>query len=136
MKKTIRAIISGSPYSADSCSSIKRHIKKAMFEASNFLPSYSPTDHIISFHENEAIKLCQPHNDAFVISLLIANCHVHHILVNNGSSADIFFLSGLQEMDINVTNEPQGSVITTSSNSNNATYSNYRWQTNRGMGYP
>lgn len=100
MKKTVGAIIGGSPYSGDLYSLIKRHPKQAKSGAPNFRPSDSPTDHIISFHEKEVIELCQPHDDALVIYLPIANCHVGGILVDNGSPADILFLSTIQEMDI------------------------------------
>ncbi|GMN60412.1 hypothetical protein TIFTF001_029499 [Ficus carica] len=107
MKKTVRAIISSSSYSGDSCSSIKRHIKQAMSKAPKVLPSDSPTDHTISFHEKEVIELCQSHDDTLVISLPIANSHVEFYR----SSADILFLSALREMNIDEVNFQKASTI-------------------------
>ncbi|GMN23534.1 hypothetical protein TIFTF001_040470 [Ficus carica] len=75
-KKTIGVVLGGSGHSSDS------------------------VDHIISLHEKKATKLCRSHDVALVITLLIANCQVGRILVDNGSSADILFLTALKEMDI------------------------------------
>ena len=100
MKKTIEVIISGSVCSSNLGSSIRKHINKASTPPPNYLPSDSLINHIISFHDKEAIELCQPHNDALVITLSITNCQVGRIFVNNGNSADILFLTTLKEMDI------------------------------------
>ncbi|GMN25884.1 hypothetical protein TIFTF001_040784 [Ficus carica] len=75
-KKTIGVVLGGSGHSSDL------------------------VDHIISLHEKKATKLCRSHDVALVITLLIANCQVGRILVDNGSSADILFLTALKEMDI------------------------------------
>ncbi|WZZ88538.1 uncharacterized protein LOC106359319 [Brassica napus] len=45
----------------------------------------------ISFTANEQEKVLTPHHDALVISLNVANCLVKRILVDNGSSGNIFF---------------------------------------------
>ena len=45
---------------------------------------------IIEFSEEDAQRLHHPHNDAFVISIQVGDYNMHHVLVNNGSSTDIF----------------------------------------------
>lgn len=50
------------------------------------------TTQVISFSEEDALNLHQPHNDALVVSLTIANIKVHRILIDGGSSADILSL--------------------------------------------
>ncbi|XP_060210532.1 uncharacterized protein LOC132637469 [Lycium barbarum] len=49
---------------------------------------YAP-DGFISFSEEDAEGIIQPHNDALVISILINKTHVKRILVDPGSSANI-----------------------------------------------
>ena len=58
------------------------------------------TDQIITFVDNEALGLINPHHDALVISLLIANCRIKRVLVDNGSSTNMLFLNALKEMKI------------------------------------
>jgi hypothetical protein len=41
-----------------------------------------------------------PHIDALVITLTIANHNIHHILVDNGSLADILYWSAFTYMNI------------------------------------
>ncbi|GMN45047.1 hypothetical protein TIFTF001_014248 [Ficus carica] len=78
----------------------QKHIKKVSIPPPDYLPSDSLIDHIISFHKKEATKLCRSHDDALVIMLPIANRQVRRILVDNGSSTDILFLTALKEMDM------------------------------------
>ncbi|GMN60357.1 hypothetical protein TIFTF001_029460 [Ficus carica] len=99
MKKTIEVILGGSVCSGNLGSSIRKHIKNASTPPPNYLPSDSFIDHIISFHEKEATELCRPHDNALVITHSITNCQVGRILVDNGSSTDILFLTALKEMD-------------------------------------
>ncbi|XP_062093881.1 uncharacterized protein LOC133799907 [Humulus lupulus] len=54
----------------------------------------------ISFSTTESTKLLNLHHDALVITLYIARCLTKHILIDNGSSANILFLSALREMGI------------------------------------
>ncbi|XP_060183906.1 uncharacterized protein LOC132613724 [Lycium barbarum] len=50
--------------------------------------NYVP-DRFISFNDEDAEGIIQPHNDALVISVLINKTHVKHILIDPGSSANI-----------------------------------------------
>ena len=45
-----------------------------------------------------------PHNDALLISLSIANCLTKRILVDNGSSANVLFLNAYLEMRLKEAN--------------------------------
>ena len=45
----------------------------------------------ITFTEDEAERIHHPHDDAIVISLLIADFTTRRVLVDNGSLADILY---------------------------------------------
>ena len=68
-------------------------------------------DQVISFVDNEATTLINPHDDALVISLLIANCKIKRILVDNGSSTNVLFMNILKEMKIDESNIHCRSII-------------------------
>ena len=59
---------------------------------------------MISFIDNEATTLINPHHDELVISLMVANCKIKRILVDNGSSTNVLFLNALKEMKIDESN--------------------------------
>ena len=42
-----------------------------------------------------------PHNDALVVTMMVANHAIHRILVDNGSSIDILYWPAFQQMGIN-----------------------------------
>ncbi|GFZ11592.1 hypothetical protein Acr_22g0009900 [Actinidia rufa] len=52
----------------------------------------------ITFTNNELRGLHLPHDDILVISTTIANFNVQRILIDNGSSADILFISAFDKM--------------------------------------
>ncbi|XP_013633404.1 PREDICTED: uncharacterized protein LOC106339144 [Brassica oleracea var. oleracea] len=54
----------------------------------------------ISFTAKEQEKILAPHHDALVVSLTIANCLVKRILVDNGSSSNIIFLTAYQDLGL------------------------------------
>ncbi|XP_013708987.2 uncharacterized protein LOC106412615 [Brassica napus] len=54
----------------------------------------------ISFTAKEQEKILAPHHDALVVSLTIANCLVKRILVDNGSSNNIIFLTAYQDLGL------------------------------------
>ena len=45
----------------------------------------------ISFIDEDAERIHHPHDDAIVITLLIADYTTRRVLVDNGSSADILY---------------------------------------------
>ena len=49
----------------------------------------TPDEQAITFTNEDASRIHHPHDDAIVITLLIANYSTRRVLVDNGSSADI-----------------------------------------------
>ncbi|XP_013654241.2 uncharacterized protein LOC106359022 [Brassica napus] len=58
----------------------------------------------ISFTAKEQEKMLAPHHDALVVSLTIVNCLVKRILVDNGSSSNIIFLTAYQDLGLEENN--------------------------------
>ena len=52
----------------------------------------------ISFTDEDAERIHHPHDDAIVITLLIADYITRRVLVDNGSSADILYYLAFQQM--------------------------------------
>ena len=100
--KVVNVIIGGSEISCISYSIARRHARIYVNpKKSSFQPLASVhIDQIINFVNNEAPGLIKPHNDALVINLLIANCMIKRILINDGSSTNVLFMSVLKEMNI------------------------------------
>ena len=45
----------------------------------------------ITFTDEDAERVHHPHDDAIIITLLIANYTIRRVLVDNGSSTDILY---------------------------------------------
>ncbi|XP_075665223.1 uncharacterized protein LOC142634857 [Castanea sativa] len=58
------------------------------------------TNQDIFFSEEDARGVRQPHNDPLVITLTIEGFNTKRILVDNGSSADIMYLSAFQQLKL------------------------------------
>jgi hypothetical protein len=54
----------------------------------------------ITFAEEDARKVFHPHDDALVVTLEIAGYSTRSVLIDNGSSADIIYLTAFQQMRI------------------------------------
>ena len=52
----------------------------------------------ISFTDEDAERIHHPHDNAIVITLLIADYTTRRVLVDNGSSADILYYPAFQQM--------------------------------------
>ena len=52
----------------------------------------------ITFTDADAKRVHHPHDDAIVITLLIANYMTRKVLVDNGSSVDILYYPAFQQM--------------------------------------
>ena len=52
----------------------------------------------ITFTDEDAERVHHPHDDAIVITLLIAYYTTRRVLVDNGSSADILYYPAFQQM--------------------------------------
>jgi ribonuclease HI len=54
----------------------------------------------ITFTEEDACKVVHPHDDALVVTMEIAGYSTRRVLIDNGSSADIIYLTAFQQMKI------------------------------------
>ena len=52
------------------------------------------------FSEEYARGVKQPHDDPLVIMIMIEGFNTRRVLVNNGSSADIIYLSAFQQLKV------------------------------------
>ena len=55
---------------------------------------------MVTFSEDDARGIHQPHDDALVITMTIAGFITKRVLIDNGSSADIIYLPAYQQMKI------------------------------------
>ncbi|XP_057734466.1 uncharacterized protein LOC130949874 [Arachis stenosperma] len=83
-------------------SSRKRHLKEVYHVEEGDRSSDLPT---ITFTQEDAAGTIPGHDDPVVITIILANAHLHRTLVDQGSSADILFKSafdklGLQEKEL------------------------------------
>ena len=68
-------------------------------------------DQATYFVDNKARWLINPHYNALVISLLISNCMIKRVLINNGPSTNVVFLNAFKEMEIDEYNNHRYSTI-------------------------
>ena len=54
----------------------------------------------MTFNEEDARGVKQPHNDPLVITLTIEGFNTKRILVDNGNSATIIYLSAFQQLKL------------------------------------
>ena len=54
----------------------------------------------ITFTDEDTKRIQHPHDDAIVITLLIADYTTRRVLVDNGSSADILYYPTFQQMTL------------------------------------
>ena len=54
----------------------------------------------ITFINKDAARIHHPHDDAIVITLLIADYTTRRVLVDNGSSANILYYPAIQQMNL------------------------------------
>ena len=52
----------------------------------------------ITFTDKDTERIHHPHDDAIIITLLIADYTTRKMLVDNGSSADILYYPAFQQM--------------------------------------
>ncbi|XP_059645862.1 uncharacterized protein LOC132288728 [Cornus florida] len=65
-------------------------------------PLKSPTvkGQDITFLEEDAKGIQQPHDDPLVVTMVVANYAIHRVLIDNGSSADLLFIDAFDKMCI------------------------------------
>uniref|UniRef100_A0A2N9IJZ2 Uncharacterized protein n=1 Tax=Fagus sylvatica TaxID=28930 RepID=A0A2N9IJZ2_FAGSY len=98
----IRTIVGGLASGGASRSSRKAYTR----QAHNILVTQRPRknvkmdDQVISFSEDNARGIHQPHDDALVVTLTITGFITRRVLIDNGSSTDIIYLPAYQQMKI------------------------------------
>ena len=60
----------------------------------------TPDEQDITFTDEDALRIHHPHNDAIIITLLIADYSIRRVLVDNGSSTDILYYPAFQQMNL------------------------------------
>ncbi|GMN65283.1 hypothetical protein TIFTF001_034349 [Ficus carica] len=113
--KTIGVIYRCSIYNGETVTAIKSHQKKATQPIVTILPD-DPNEHSISFHSSEATSLSRPHDNALVLTLNVSNCEVGWILVDNGSLANVLFLSTLREIELSESDIESSTAVLTGFN--------------------
>ncbi|XP_030963402.1 uncharacterized protein LOC115984522 [Quercus lobata] len=95
----IRIIVGGNPM-GQSSKSKKTYLKAVQnVQLSGRPPRTRLMDEpTISFTDEDAERIHHPHDDAIVITLLIADYTTRRVLVDNGSSADILYYPAFQQM--------------------------------------
>ena len=95
----IRVIIRGTSIGKSS-KSRKTYLKAVQnVQLSRRSPRTSGMDEpAITFTDEDAGRMHHPHDDAIVITLLIADYTTRRVLVDNGSSADILYYPAFQQM--------------------------------------
>uniref|UniRef100_A0A2N9FAV6 Retrotransposon gag domain-containing protein n=1 Tax=Fagus sylvatica TaxID=28930 RepID=A0A2N9FAV6_FAGSY len=98
----IRTIVGGLASEGTSWSSRKAYAR----QVHNILVTQRPQknvkmdDQVISFSEDDARGIHQLHDDALVVTMTIAGFITRRVLIDNGSSVDIIYLSAYQQMKI------------------------------------
>ncbi|KAI3468832.1 hypothetical protein Pfo_025495 [Paulownia fortunei] len=64
---------------------------------------------VIQFGPHDMVGLQAPHNDALVITAIMANFDVARIMVDIGSSVDVLFYEAYKKMNLNITLQPRSS---------------------------
>ena len=64
------------------------------------LRAKSTDEQAITFTDEDAERIHHPHDDAIVITLLIADYTTGRVLVDNGSSANILYYPAFQQMKL------------------------------------
>ncbi|XP_077242619.1 uncharacterized protein LOC143883152 [Tasmannia lanceolata] len=93
----IIATIAGAAASGGTSSSTRKPYarQKSTVHASSKRPK---VDHVISFSDKDLHQVILPHDNALVITMLVANWEVKKILVDNGSSGNILYYHAFKGM--------------------------------------
>ena len=91
------ATIAEGPFTGGSFRSLKKACQRQV-NSVHMVPSFKQrrTNQDMSFNKEDARGVKQPHNDPFVITLTIEGFNTKRILIDNGNSVDIIYLSAFQ----------------------------------------
>ncbi|XP_030949183.1 uncharacterized protein LOC115973078 [Quercus lobata] len=93
--------ITGGPSIGGSFKSLKKSYKRQVNNVHRISPmKQRRMDREMFFSEEDAKGVKQPHDDPLVIMLTIEGFNTRRILVDNGSSTDIIYLSTFQQLKI------------------------------------
>nr|XP_023909275.1 uncharacterized protein LOC112020938 [Quercus suber] len=93
--------ISGGPITGGSFKSLKKaHQRQVNSVHMEPPPKHRRTDQDMTFNENDARGVKQPHNDPLVVMLTIEGFNTKRVLVDNDSSADIIYFPAFQQLKL------------------------------------
>nr|XP_023902566.1 uncharacterized protein LOC112014409 [Quercus suber] len=96
----IKTITEG-PSTRGSFRSLKKSYQRQINSVHNMPPSKQlRTNQGIYFSEEDARGVKQPHDDPLVIMIMIEGFNTRRVLVDNGSSTDIIYLSAFQQLKV------------------------------------
>ena len=104
INNTINCITGGSEISGVSYSVAKRHSRRVCYETSHLTIDKEGafTNLTIGFIDDRDSIQMNPHHDALVLSLQVANFMIKRVLVDTGSSANIIFSNTLVDMGVSL----------------------------------
>ena len=93
--------ITGGPFAGESFRFLKKACQRQV-NSVHMIPPFKQrrTNQDMSFNEENAKGVKQPHNDPLVITFTIKGFNIKRILVDNGSFADIIYLSAFQQLKL------------------------------------
>ena len=93
--------IAGGPFTEGSFRSLKKACQRQV-NSVHMIPPFKQrrTNQDMSFNKADAKGVKQPHNDLLVIMLNIEGFNTKRILVDNGSSANIIYLSAFRQLKL------------------------------------
>ncbi|XP_043714686.1 uncharacterized protein LOC122663043 [Telopea speciosissima] len=92
----ITTIFGGCGMGGETSNSQKQHSRNVL--QAEVIIKKRRTDHPITFSDEDLADIQSPHDDALVIKMVIANCMVGRILVDNGNSVDILYYDAFEKM--------------------------------------
>ena len=94
-------MITSGPSTGGSFKSLKKSYQRQVNSVHKMPPmKQRRMDRDMFFSEEDARGVKQPHDDPLVIMLIIEGFNTRRILMDNGSSADIIYLSAFQQLKL------------------------------------
>ena len=100
--REIKTIMGGSSTGGSFKSLKKSYLKQVKSVHSLPHPKQRQTNQDMYFSEEDARGIKQPHDDSLVITIMVEGFNTRKVLVDNGSSADIIYLSAFQQLKVDL----------------------------------